>query len=101
VSARAKATMSKDGMARISLRVEVRLSLDETATAVAMGSNEEPETIDSAGRERLLDWARDAVRNYGLDHIRMWDAAGYEDEAASARRRLVELGIFDEAQDRS
>ncbi len=93
-SPRSKATMSKDGVPRISLRVEARLSLEHMALAIALASYEDADTIATAGRDRLLRWARDGVRQLGLDHLRMGDADGYEDEIAAARRRLVEVGIF-------
>lgn len=88
------ATMSRDDVRRINLRVEVRLGLEEVAAAVATASYEGAEPIAEASRERLLGWARDGIRDYGLDHIRMAGADGYEDELAAARQRLVELGIF-------
>ena len=88
------ATMSKDGVRRIDLRVEVRLSIDDLATAIAVASYEDPAVIAEAGRERLLGWARDGVRQLGLDHIRLGDTDGYEEGLAIARRRLVELGVF-------
>ena len=94
VSGRSKATMSRDGVRRLNLRVDVRLSFNDVAAAVAMASYEGAETIAEAGRERLLGWARDGVRDYGLDHIRMSAGDGYEDELAAARRRLLEVGIF-------
>ena len=89
-----RATMRKDGVRRIDLRVPVRLSLDNVAMAIALASYEDAETISEAGRERLLGWARDGVRQFGLDHIRLGDTDGYEEEIAAARRRLVEVGIF-------
>lgn len=94
MSGRTKATMSKDGVRRVNLRVDVRLSLDDMAAAVALASYEDVETIAGAGRERLLGWARDGVRQSGLDHLRLGDADGYEEELAAARRRLLEVGIF-------
>lgn len=96
VSVRTTVTMSRDGVRRINLRVDVRLDLRDVAVAVAMASYEDAETIAEASRERLLAWARDGVRQLGLDHIRLGDADGYEEELDAARRRLVELGIFPE-----
>jgi hypothetical protein len=94
MTARARATMSKDGVLRINLLVDVRLSIDDMATAIAIASYEDPAVIAEAGRECLLGWARDGVRQLGLDHIRLGDTDGYEEELAIARRRLVELGVF-------
>ena len=94
MSARTKATMSNDGVRRVNLRVDVRLSLDDMAFAIALASYEDAETLAEAGRARLLGWARDGVRQFGLDHLRLGDADGYEEELAAARRRLLEVGIF-------
>ena len=86
--------MSNDGVRRVNLRVDVRLSLDDMAFAVALAAYEDAGTIAEAGRARLLGWARDGVRQCGLDHLRLGDADGYEEELAAARRRLLEVGIF-------
>ncbi len=92
-----RATMSRDGVPRITLRVGTRLGLDDMALAIALASYEDADIIATAGRARLLRWARDGVRQFGLDHLRMGDTDGYEDEIAAARKRLVEVGIFADA----
>ena len=94
--ARPRATTSRDGVRRITLRIQARLDLEAMAIAIAVASYEDAETIAEAGRNRLLGWARDGVRNFGLDHLWLGDSDGYEAEMAAARRRLVELGIFPE-----
>ena len=92
--ARSKATMSRDGVHRITLRVRERVDLDAVAFAIAMASYEDAETIANAGRTRLLGWARDGLRDFGFDHLVLGDADGYDAEIAAARPRLVELEIF-------
>lgn len=89
-----KATLRRDGIRRITLRVEVHLTLEMTAAAIAMASNAEVDEIKAAGRGKLLDWARCGVEDYGMDHVCMSDGDGYEAETEAARERLVELGVF-------
>ncbi len=88
------ATSSRDGTWRFDLRIPVRLSLNDMAVAIALGSYEDAEHISMAGKARLLAWCRDGIRNDGMDHIRLGEMDGYEDEVAAAARRLVALGIF-------
>jgi hypothetical protein len=89
-----RANRSKDGVCRLDLRVPVRLSLRAAATAIALASYEDADTISVAGRERLLSWARRGVVTFGTDHVNMSDADGYEAEIEAAEQRLVELGLF-------
>lgn len=91
-----RATRSVDGRRRITLRIEARLDLDATSAAIAMGSNADPDGIAEAGRRRLLEWARDAVKYHGLDEIVMSPDDDYEAERGAARSRLIELGVFQE-----
>jgi len=86
--------MSRDGAPRINLRVDVRLSLDNVATAIALANYEDAETISKAGMGRLLRWARDGMRFHGFDRICMGDTEGLEEEVDATHRRLVELSIF-------
>jgi hypothetical protein len=88
------ATMSQDGAYRLDLRIPVRIPIIAAASAIAMISCENAETISKAGRARLLAWCRDGIESYGLDHIYMAEADDYLDERAAAAKRLVELGVF-------
>lgn len=89
-----RATRSKDGAYRLDLRVPVRLDLDATAFAVALGSYADPDEIAVASLRRLLGWARDAIRDHGLEHIHLGDTDGVEEEVEAACCRLVQLGVF-------
>lgn len=91
------ATISQDGTYRLDLRIPVRIPIIAAASAIAMMSCEDAETISKAGRERLLAWCREGVETYGLDHIYMAEADDYLDERAAAAKRLVELGVFPQA----
>lgn len=89
-----RATRSKDGAYRLDLRVPVRLDLDATAAAVALGAYVDADEIAVAGLRRLLGWARDGVGAHGVDRVYMGDTEGMEGEIEAARCRLVELGVF-------
>jgi len=92
---RPAATRSRDGTYRLDLRVPVRVSLPTVAAAVAYGLNEDAETVAGAGLGRLLRWARQGFAAAGVDGFDLdGPGDGYEDVAAAAAERLVELGVF-------
>lgn len=91
-----RATLRRDGEHRITLRVTVDLHLDTTAVAIALASYKGADVLAVATRKQLLEWARDGVESFGLDHICMGDTSEYVEETQAARGRLIELGVFPE-----
>ena len=90
----ANATLWRDGQHRVTLRITTHLDHDAVAAAIAMGSYEDADTIASAGRRQLLEWARAGVQAYGTGYIRTAPIADYAPEVAAAKQRLVVLGVF-------
>lgn len=90
----ANATLWRDGQHRVTLRITTHLDHDAVAAAIAMGSYEDADTIASAGRRPLLEWARAGVQSYGMGYIRTAPAADFAPEVAAAKQRLAELGVF-------
>ena len=90
----ANAALWRDGQHRVTLRITAHLDHEAVAAAIAMGSYEDADTIASAGRRRLLEWARAGVQAYGMGYIRTAPNADHAPEVAAAKQRLVELGVF-------
>ena len=94
VRASTNATLWRDGQHRVTLRITTHLDHDAVAAAIAMGSYEDADTIASAGRRQLLEWARAGVQSYGMGYIRTAPIADYAPEVAAAKQRLVVFGVF-------
>jgi len=90
------ATRRRDGITRITIRVEAHLTVNKAAAAVVLGSLEDSETISYAGRQLMLKWMRNGVLYAGTDIVATEDMDAYGDEYQAALERLVEVGIFPE-----
>ncbi len=88
------ATRRRDGIMRITVRVEAHLSLSEAAFAVAQWSYLDADEISTASKRDLLRWIRDGLLDGGRDHLAMGDITDCEPEYDAAVLRLVEVGVF-------
>ena len=73
----ARATMSRDGKRRMTLRMEKRVDLTDLANALAYVTTQEAEfdpddLPDRVGRERLLKIARDVYLTGGTNAADYW-----------------------------